>query len=226
MKREGAVRAGAFEREGSETMAYFPFFVDVEGVSGLMVGGGPVALRKLRSLLSCGARMRVVAPEVMPEIEGLPGVDVERRAFCPADLDGMAFVVAATDDGGLNRSIARLCRERAVLVNVSDDRECGSFLFPALVRRGSCTVGVCTGGASPAAAAWLRSRISDQVPEDLDQMLAWLEEKRPQIKERVAASERRAVFSRLVELWTRQGRRPTDEEVEQLLTDKEKEAVR
>ena len=64
-------------------MGYFPFFMELEGREGLVVGGGAVALRKLQKLLPYGPRLTVAAPEIRPEIEaGAVGGD---RGFAGAD---------------------------------------------------------------------------------------------------------------------------------------------
>ena len=83
-------------------MAYFPFFVDLEGKHGLIVGGGAVALRKAQKLLPYGPRLTVVAPKLKAEFWELHGVEFLRRPFAVTDLDGCAFAVAATDDRALN----------------------------------------------------------------------------------------------------------------------------
>lgn len=178
-------------------MAYFPFFVDLEGRVGLIAGGGAVALRKLQKLLPFGPRLTVAAPEILPEIAALPGVTPLRRAFAPAMLEGKDFVIAATDDRAANRAIAALCRERGIPVNAVDDREQCAFLFPALVKRGDLTVGVSTAGASPSAAAWVKRRVSAAVPEDFGELLAYLGSLRPLVRARVSEERRSAVFSRL-----------------------------
>ena len=55
-------------------MAYFPFFVDLSGSRGLIVGGGAVALRKVQKLLPYGPELTVVAPELRREFEELEGL--------------------------------------------------------------------------------------------------------------------------------------------------------
>ena len=75
-------------------MAYFPFFVDLNGKTGLIVGGGAVALRKARKLLPYGPRLTVAAPEIRPEFRELEAVELRRRPFAAADLDGCDFAVA------------------------------------------------------------------------------------------------------------------------------------
>lgn len=178
-------------------MGYFPFFVDLEGREGLVAGGGAVALRKIQTLLPYGPRLTVAAPEILPEIEALPGLTLLRRAFAPAMLEGKRFVAAATDSREANREIAALCRERGILVNAADDKDQCTFLFPALVRRGDLTVGISTSGASPSAAAWVKRRVSERIPEDFGELLDYLASLRPVVRERVAEERRAAAFSRL-----------------------------
>lgn len=178
-------------------MGYFPFFVDLEGREGLVVGGGAVALRKLQKLLPYGPRLTVAAPELLAEIEALPGLTRLRRSFAPAMLEGKGFVIAATDDREVNRGIAALCRERGIPVNAVDDKEQCTFLFPALVKRGDLTVGVSTAGASPSAAAWVGRRVSERLPEDFGELLDYLASLRPMVQKRVAEENRAAVFARL-----------------------------
>lgn len=178
-------------------MAYFPFFMDLEGREGLVVGGGTVAARKVQKLLPYGLRLTVAAPEILPEIEALPGLTLVRRAFEPSMLEGKFFVIAAADSREANREIAALCRERGILVNAVDDKEQCTFLFPALVKRGELTAGVSTGGASPSAAAWVRRRVDEAVPEDFGELLDYLASLRPMVRARVPEERRAAVFSRL-----------------------------
>lgn len=178
-------------------MGYFPFFMDLEGREGLIVGGGTVAARKVEKLRPYGPRLTVAAPEILPEIEALPGLTLIRRAFAPSMLEGKFFAIAATDDPAANREIAALCRERDVLVNAVDDKEQCTFLFPALVKRGDLTVGISTAGASPSAAAWVKHRAAAAVPEDFGGLLEYLGSLRPAVRERVAGERRAAVFARL-----------------------------
>ncbi len=179
-------------------MAYFPFFVDLAGRSGLIVGGGAVALRKAEKLLPYGPALTVAAPELCPELRALPGLTLVERPFRPSDLEGMAFVVAASGDRAVNRQVSELCKSKHIPVNAVDDRENCTFLFPALVERGSLTVGVTTGGASPTAAAWVREQVDGLLPQELGGILAWMEALRPALKAEISGEERRAaLFARL-----------------------------
>lgn len=199
-------------------MGYFPFFIQLQDAPGLLVGGGTVALRKAEKLLPYGPSLTVVAPEIGPELAALPGLALEYRPFRPEDVEGMAFVIAAAGDRELNHRVARLCREKGVPVNVVDDREACSFLFPALVKRGELSVGISTGGSSPTAAVWLKEQIAALLPQGLEDILAWLEEQRPLLKARWPEERVRARgFSALFSACLAAGRPLTGAEREQCL---------
>ena len=178
-------------------MAYFPFFVDIGGKNGLIAGGGRVALHKLQKLLPYGAKLQIVAPEVSEAMEQTAlenDICVIKRAFEPSDLNEMFFVIAASDDAKVNAEIGRICRERGILVNVVDDKEACSFLFPSLVKEGNLSIGISTEGTSPEVAAELRSRVVSMIPADMDAILAYLGSLRPLAKAHVKDTGRRAAF--------------------------------
>ena len=87
-------------------MGYFPFFVELTGKQGLVVGGGAVALRKVQKLMPYGPALTVVAPEFCGALRETSGVTLLERPFAPEDLAYRDFVIAATDDHGLNLRIA------------------------------------------------------------------------------------------------------------------------
>lgn len=174
-------------------MGWFPFFVQLEGARGLLVGGGRVALRKAEKLLPFGAQLTVVAPCICPPLAVLPGLTLCRRAFADSDLSPAPdFVIAATGDRALDRRIAALCRARRILVNVVDDPAACGFYFPALVQRGRLCIGISTGGASPTAAAWLRQKIEALLPPGFDGILDRLAARREAVKAEGGSEAKRA----------------------------------
>lgn len=175
-------------------MAYFPFFVELDGLEGLIVGGSTVAQRKIEKLLPYGPRLTVCAPDISRSIRAIPGLSLVERAFTPELLEGRAFVIAATDDPELNHHISRLCQERRIPVNVVDDRDYCSFLFPALVKRGSLSVGISTGGASPTGAIYLKKQIDAMIPERFGELLDWLDSTRGWAKEVLPGEAARSRF--------------------------------
>jgi len=140
----------------------YPVGLIVAGRRVLVVGGGKVAADKVRNLVACGADVHVVAPRVDDAITAIDGVTVEQRAYRPGEAadDGYRLVIAATDDPAVNRQVHDDADAAGVWVNAADDPANCTFTLPAVLRRGSVTVSVATGGASPALAAWLRDRLA------------------------------------------------------------------
>jgi len=201
-------------------MAYFPFFVDLSGQMGLIIGGGIVALRKIEKLLPYGPKLTAVAPEFIPEVEAVPGLTLLRQKFEPSMLTGCQFVIAATNNHELNHRISELCRERDILINAVDDQAACSFIFPALVKKGDLSVGISTGGASPTAAVYLKEQIYALLPESFGELLAWLESIRGEIKCVIPEERcRTAFFSRLFRACMRTGKRLNEVELWAMLSD-------
>ncbi|HXE81271.1 MAG TPA: NAD(P)-dependent oxidoreductase, partial [Vicinamibacterales bacterium] len=136
----------------------FPAFLKLRGREVVVVGGGPVAASKLAALLGAGARVTVVAPDVIDEIARQP-VRIERRAFRPSDLDRAWFVVAAAPPE-VNREVARAADERRLFVNAVDDPAHASVYLGGVVRKDGVTVAVSTDGRAPAMAGLIREGLA------------------------------------------------------------------
>ena len=111
-------------------------------------------------LLDSGARVRVVAEQVGPEVRALP-VDWDERPYRRGEVAGYWLVMTATDSTEVNRAVAADADDAGVLVNAADDPAGCSFYLPAVARQGPITVAVSTDGHSPALAGWLRDRLAE-----------------------------------------------------------------
>lgn len=140
----------------------YPVFLDLQGVPVLVVGGGVIAYRKAGGLAQAGAVVTVVAPEVLPELAELVA-HVLLRPYRSADVAGFQLVITATNDPAVNAAVASDARVAQVWANSADDPQNCSFILPAVTRRGLVTVAVSTGGASPALAGTIRTRIAEQI---------------------------------------------------------------
>lgn len=177
---------------------YYMACLDLTGRSVLVVGGGPVALEKVVGLLASGARVTVVAPEIVPELAALEVVIV-RRAYRSQDLAGRFLVVAATSTTTVNRHVFADAEARAVLCNVVDVHELCSFILPAVHRHEPIAVAVSTGGASPALAQHLRDQIAAVVRPEHAELAHRLGALRPWAKAHFATyEERKAYFAGIV----------------------------
>jgi siroheme synthase-like protein len=148
---------------------WYPVFLDLAGQACLVVGGGPVAERKVAALLAADARVAVVAPEVTAAIAAWARAgDIVHvaREYRAGDLVGQRLVFVATDSPEVTARVADEAREGNVWVNAADDADHSDFILPSVARRGALTVAVGTGGASPALARLVREEIESWLGEE------------------------------------------------------------
>jgi precorrin-2 dehydrogenase/sirohydrochlorin ferrochelatase len=146
-------------------MRYYPVNLDLNNRRCLVVGGGRVGTRKVKTLLQCGALVKVVSLSCTDTLQALvkkKAVTFQSRSYHPSDLDHVFMVFAATTDAVLNQRIAGDARRLKVLCNIADAPANSDFVVPSTFRRGDLTIAVSTAGKSPALARRIRLTLEDQ----------------------------------------------------------------
>lgn len=182
-------------------MAGYPIQLEIENMPCLVVGGGGVALRKVKSLIEAGARVTVVSPvlcEGLAELAAGGRIDCIARGYHGGDAEGYRLVICATDDGALNRSIAREAKAGGALVNVIDAPEEGNFTVPAQVASRELLLTVSTGGISPAFSRMLRRELEETYGSVHGDFLAHLGQWRDEVKTLLPTAKERGAFWRSV----------------------------
>ncbi len=123
----------------------------------LVVGGGPVAVRKARGLLEAGAIVTIVSPELSAPLP----VHWKQRRVRVSDVAGMTLVFVATNDRRVNARITRAAQANRIPVNVADAPGEGDFIVPARIRRPGFHLAISTDGENPRAAAALRRQLEE-----------------------------------------------------------------
>lgn len=199
-------------------MAYFPMFVDLTDKTCLVVGGGEVAYRKVKTLLDFDAKVTVVAESVCPRLAGLAGArnvtsenkmqsacwqDAEKadaleqkiticvRPFQKEDCDGRLLVVAATDDKELNHNIAEYCKAAGIMVNAVDQKDDCSFIFSSYVREQNLVAAFSSGGKSPVLTQYLKKKETDILTPFLGTLNEYMGDIRADIISKYASEEER-----------------------------------
>jgi uroporphyrin-III C-methyltransferase/precorrin-2 dehydrogenase/sirohydrochlorin ferrochelatase len=175
-------------------MDFLPVFHNVKGRLCLVVGGGEVALRKAGVLLEAGAKVRVVAPEIVPALANLQGVLAVMARFEAAHLDGVMLVIAATNDRAVNQQVSELAQARNIPVNVVDDPALCSFIMPAILDRSPLMVAFSSGGASPVLTRLLRGKLETLIPHNYSRLAAFAERFRELVKTKVTNPAKRRIF--------------------------------
>ncbi len=195
-------------------MSYFPLFMELKDRDCLVVGGGRVAWRKVKVLMDFGARVSVVAPEIISEIGELGPDQLLEREFLDDDVWGRILVVAATDDETLNQRISRLCQARSIPVNVVDQIQDCSFIIPAYVKRGEVVAAFSSGGQSPVMTQYLKAQIKPVMTEELGELAACLGSLRDVVHSSVQTeTARKHLYEELLQLGLQKGENPETEEI-------------
>ncbi len=153
---------------------FLPLFFESEGLSCLVVGGGEVAARKVDTLCGLGCRVTVISPEIHELIKGIAaagGIEWIARGYQSGDCGGFGLVIVATPHREVNREVSVEARSLGIPVNVVDDPELCTVIFPAVHRDGPLTLAVSTGGTAPFMAAAVRDRLAERS----EGMGAWVE---------------------------------------------------
>ena len=130
------------------------------------MGGGTVALRRAATLLAAGLQVRVVAPEILPELLAL-NIESCRAGLSPQRPAGARVVVACTDQAAVNDEVTRLALAAGLLINHAGQAGAGNLRFPAVLERGGVTVAISTGSELPMLAQALREKVALCLPAEL-----------------------------------------------------------
>ena len=164
------------------TPTSYPVNLCLTGQPVLVVGGGPVAARKVAALLQAGAAVTVVAPTAVDAIAENPKVAWQKRTYSRGEAGSYRLVVTATNDPVVNSLVARDCEAANVFVNSADDPANCTFTLPSVARRGDLQVAVSTNGRSPALARWLRRRIEREIDSGYTALLELLAQTRAEVR--------------------------------------------
>lgn len=169
------------------TRSYYPIFLDLANRPVLVIGGGSLALEKVRGLLAAQAAITVIAPDLIPELAELHDQGALThipRDYRRGDMDGYAIVMAAGQDRSPNADLQRDARAIGVPINAADDPAHCDFILPAVVREPPLTLAISTGGGSPAIARRLREELSHYLSADTAPMADLVAEVRADLRQR------------------------------------------
>ena len=176
----------------------YPIALDLRERLVVVVGGGAVAARKVRSLCEAGARVRVVAPTVdvaLGNAAAAGAIEHRSRPYETGDLAGAVLVYAATDRPEVNAAVARDARTAGVLVDDTSGTVPSDFSTPLAHRVGDVTFAVDTGGRSPSFAKRLLEELRERFDGRYGRAAETLRRARDYAKLVVPAENRRAVMT-------------------------------
>ena len=182
-------------------MRYLPIHIDTQNARIVVVGGEGAAEAKLRTLLKTEAAITVFATEPSSEIvrwEEQGKLQVVRREVVETDIPGATLVYAATEDETFNSEVASWARSRSIPANAADQKDCCSFITPALVDRSPVVVSIGTEGTSPGLARAIKADIERRFPETLGKLALKVQTLRKKLAEHIPELEiRQTIWAKI-----------------------------
>ena len=180
------------KKRKSNTPVYYPIMLNIEGKRCVVVGGGNIALRKIRMLLDCGADVTVVSPKPhlgVAKLSEKKAIHLIHRNYKFGDLMDATIAVASTDVREINRMVAHEANQLGIPVNVVDDPRLSSFIVPSFFRRENLTIAVSSAGTSPALARKIRTHLEKSLGKEYATLLSLIGEVRSALRERGCAAD-------------------------------------
>lgn len=156
----------------------YPILLTLQDRPCTVVGGGAVAERKVTGLLECGASVTVISPSLTGTLQKLAEdatIEYLPRGYEAGDLEGAFLAIAASDDPEANSMVWEEAADLGILANVADKPEQCNFILPSVLRRGSLTLAVSTGGASPALARKIRMDLEGRYGPEYSRLVELME---------------------------------------------------
>lgn len=181
-------------------MNTLPLFFNLTHQSVLIIGGGDVAKRKADLLHKAGASLTVLSKnfdESFLAFLKMHQHTIIHKSYESDDLHHLprpAFIICATDDDVLNRTVHRDAKSLGIAINVVDCPSLCDFIFPAIVDRSPIVVGVSSNGKAPVLARLIRAKIESQLPSNIGKLAKLAGEFRQTVKEKLPTITERRYF--------------------------------
>lgn len=149
-------------------MNYYPIFINLKNKKVLVIGGGKVAFRKIKSLLHSNAKIDIIAKNINNEelsnLINTNKIKLINDHFSENIIDNYYFIIASTDDNKLNKHIFQCCEKRKKLCNVVDNKKFCSFIIPSIVDRNPLKIAISSSGYSPVISRIYKEKLESIIP--------------------------------------------------------------
>lgn len=162
----------------------------------LVVGGGLVALRKILSLLETGAKVTVISDRFCDKLLKIQSNNLKlfQKIYNPDEIDFNKYkiIIAATNCENVNSDIYEITNKLNIPVNVVDSPEKCSFYIPSVIRKDDLQITISTNGKCPALSKYLRKKLENILPDDIEHRLSEIfEYRKTLLKQDLPAKEKK-----------------------------------
>ena len=178
-------------------MENFPIFLNLKKKSVLVIGGGDIALRKVKLLIKVKPEIKIIAKQFCEELECLAksnSIKLIKKSFVEADIVNPMIIIAATNNIKLNKTLSLLAKKKNILINVVDQPSLCTFTMGSIIERDSLVIAISSAGKAPVLARKIREKIEILVPQGYSKLVEYAGNLRAMIKEKIKLVSKRRFF--------------------------------
>jgi len=184
-------------------MRYYPALLDLKDRICCVIGGGVIAERKAKSLLSAGARVEVISPcltEGLSLFAKSASIAYRKDVYRKKYIRHAYLVIAATSDTDVNYRVSADAAALRIWVNVVDRPALSSFIVPAVLSKNGLIISISTSGKAPGLSKRIKKDLKDKVLSKYACALSIMAQERRRLKNKVKGfGARKKILARLAD---------------------------
>jgi precorrin-2 dehydrogenase/sirohydrochlorin ferrochelatase len=172
---------------------FYPILLNLKDKKVCVIGGGRVAERKVKNLISTGGQIHIISPVITRELLDLSdsnSIIWHKKNYETNDINGAWLVFAATNNPEINKKILKDAQTERLFCNVADSPEDCAFIVPSIIKRGELIVSISTGGNIPALTKKIRERLEIEFPDNYGIYIKFLGQIRKFLKDNFPPEKR------------------------------------
>jgi uroporphyrin-III C-methyltransferase/precorrin-2 dehydrogenase/sirohydrochlorin ferrochelatase len=187
-------------------MDFLPLFHNLKCRRVIVIGGGEIALRKVRLVAEADAYITIVAKEICNDLiemrdinakKGIHNLELITAAYQQQHIENIpdaVLVIAATNDPELNREVSKHAQQMHMLSNVVDDPGYSTVIFPSIVDRSPIQIAISSGGDAPVLVRLIRTQLESLFPAGMSKLAALAGSFREKVKAKFSNGADRKAF--------------------------------
>ena len=178
-------------------MESFPIFVNLKKKPVTVIGGGDIALRKVKLLLKADPKITIISRQICKDLKELligPNHKILQKSFQESDLQTPTLIIAATNNAKTNKRISIYAQQKNILINVVDQPKLCTFTMGSIVERDSLVVSISSGGKAPVLVRKIREKIETLIPQSYAELVRFSGTLRSMVKKNIQSGVKRRIF--------------------------------
>ncbi len=178
-------------------MESFPIFLNIKNKPITVIGGGDIALRKVKLLIKVKPKITLISKVICKELKEMlleHNHKIIKKSFQEKDLENPILIVAATNNTKLNKKISIIAQQKNILINVVDQPELCTFTMGSIIERDSLVISISSGGKAPVLVRNIREKIEMLIPQSYSELVKFAGNLRSIVKKKIQSGVKRRVF--------------------------------